>query len=118
MSNRTLPEAAAGSDAKVLPTREQRKSRRHTYICKQLVAPFDGERLPRQEEFSWALFRDVSSTGISFLAETRPTSKLLIVAVGPAPFNFLVVEVVRATRRNDLSNRPYLVGCSIVRELD
>ena len=63
------------------------------------------------------MFRDVSHTGVSFLSKTKPTSKLLVVAVGPAPFSFLVVEVVRTKRRNDLDGRPYHVGCGIVREL-
>ena len=96
---------------------EQRNGRRHVYRCLQLVAPFDGSRLPRQDEFGWARFKDVSKSGISFLAETRPATKQLVVAVGPAPFTFLVVEVVRASKRSDLKNRPYHVACRILREL-
>ena len=90
---------------------------RHPYTCRQLVAAFDGTRLPQQEEFSWAMFRDVSHTGLSFLSKSKPSSKLLVVAVGPAPFSFLVAEVVRTKRRNDLEGRPYHVGCSVLREL-
>ncbi|MBC7852605.1 MAG: hypothetical protein IAF94_04135 [Pirellulaceae bacterium] len=96
---------------------EQRNGRRHVYRCLQLVAPFDGSRLPRQDEFGWAKFKDVSKSGISFLSETRPATKQLVVAVGPAPFSFLVVEVVRASKRSDLENRPYHVACRILREL-
>ena len=98
--------------------KELRKSQRHTYHCRQLVAPYDGSRLPQQEEFDWAMFRDISPTGISFLTSNKPTTKQLIVAVGPAPFSFLIVEIVRSSRREDLENRPYLVGCRIVGELD
>ena len=104
------------------PRREQpsdkRKSRRQTYICRQLVAPFDGSRMPEQDEFEWAMFRDVSSAGVSFLMVAKPTTKQLVVAVGPAPFSFLVVEVVRTTKRDDLESHPYHVGCRILRELD
>ena len=89
---------------------EPRRAPRHPYS-------FDGTRLPEQDEFSWAMFRDVSETGISFLSKTRPASKLLVIAVGPAPFSFLVVEVVRTKRRNDLEGRPYHVACGILREL-
>lgn len=96
---------------------EHRRAPRHPYSCRQLVAAFDGTRLPEQSEFSWAMFRDISETGISFLSKTRPASKLLVVAVGPAPFSFLVVEVVRTKRRNDLEGRPYHVACGILREL-
>ena len=104
------------------PRREQpsdkRKSRRQTYICRQLVAPFDGIRLPQQDEFEWAMFRDVSSSGLSFLSECKPTTKQLVVAVGPAPFSFLVVEIIRTTKRDDLETHPFHVGCRILRELD
>src|SRR5688500_3475921 len=97
---------------------EQRNGRRHVYHCLQLVAPFDGNRLPRQEEFSWAMFKDVSKSGLSFLTEARPATKQLVVAVGPAPFTFLIVEVVRSSKRNDLENRPFHVACRILRELN
>ena len=99
------------------PLTDQRKSRRQTYVCRQLVAPFDGTRLPQQDEFEWAMFRDVSPSGISFLAESRPTTKQLVVAVGPAPFTFLVVEVVRISRRDGLE-LPFHIGCRILRELN
>ena len=102
---------------RVQPDPEKRRAPRHAYNCRQLVAAFDGTRLPQQEEFTWAMFRDVSNTGVSFLSKTKPASKLLVVAVGPAPFSFLVAEVVRTKRRNDLDGRPYHVGCSVVREL-
>ncbi len=100
------------------PLADKRNSRRQSYICRQLVASFDGTRLPQQDEFEWAMFRDVSSTGISFLSENRPATKQLIVAVGPAPFTFLVVETVRITKRDDLDNHPYHIGCRILRELN
>lgn len=114
MSNLTL---SPPRRERARPVAEQRRAPRHTYTCRQLVAPYDGMRLPQQEDFSWAMFRDVSHTGVSFLSKTKPASKLLVVAVGPAPFSFLIVEVVRTKRRNDLDGSPYHVGCSIVREL-
>src|SRR5687767_6625000 len=117
MSTQTLPTPAARREQGQQPT-DKRKSRRRTYICRQLVAPFDGTRLPQQDEFDWAMFRDVSSSGISFLSERKPTTKQLVVAVGPAPFTFLVVEIVRTTKRDDLASHPYHVGCRILRELD
>ncbi|MCE9525209.1 MAG: hypothetical protein K8R36_04055 [Planctomycetales bacterium] len=96
---------------------EQRRARRHTYNCRQLVAPFDGIRLPRQDEFDWAMFNDVSETGISFLAASEPATSQLVVAVGPAPFSFLIVDIVRVVPRDDLEGQPLQVGCTIVREL-
>ncbi len=97
--------------------KEQRQARRHSYTCRQLIAPFDGHRMPRQEEFDWAMFNDVSETGISFLANSEPTTKQLILAVGPAPFTFLLADVIRTALREDLEGQPYHVGCTIVREI-
>ena len=112
----TLAGQAARREQEQLLT-EQRKSCRQNYVCRQLVAAFDGSRMPRQDEFEWAMFKDVSSSGISFLAESKPATKQLVVAVGPAPFTFLIVEVVRTTKRDDQEN-PYHVGCRILRELN
>ena len=117
MSAETLTATEAKIDPKNRPSREQRKSPRHEYARRQLVASFDGTRMPEQDEFAWAMFRDVSATGVSFLTKKKPAGKLFVVAMGPAPFSFLVVEVVRCSRRDDLSGRPYHVGCSVVREL-
>jgi len=117
MSTQTLATQAARREQGQQPS-DKRKSRRQTYICRQLVAPFDGTRLPQQDEFEWAMFRDVSSSGLSFLSESRPTTKQLVVAVGPAPFSFLIVEIIRTTKRDDLETHPYHVGCRILRELD
>lgn len=116
MSTQTIAAPAAHREQGPLPA-DKRKSRRQAYICRQLVAPFDGSRMPQQEEFEWAMFRDVSTSGISFLTGCKPTTKQLIVAVGPAPFTFLVVEIARTTKRDDLESRPYHVGCRILREL-
>jgi hypothetical protein len=116
MSTQTLTQGETRSEAEQ-NFAEQRRARRHTYNCRQLVAPFDGVRLPRQDEFDWAMFNDVSETGVSFLAEREPSTKQLVVAVGPAPFSFLIVEVARTVIREDLEYHPYHVGCTIVRVL-
>jgi len=117
MSTQSLATQSARREQGQQPS-DKRKSRRQTYICRQLVAPFDGTRLPQQDEFAWAMFRDVSSSGLSFLSESRPTTKQLVVAVGPAPFSFLIVEIIRTTKRDDLETHPFHVGCRILRELD
>ena len=96
---------------------EQRRVPRHTYTCRQLVAPFDGTRLPRQDEFDWAMFNDVSEAGISFLTDRKPATRQLVVAMGSAPFSFLIVDVVRVSRRDDLEGDPLHVGCTILCEL-
>lgn len=117
MSIQTLASEAASPEQSQLAS-EQRKCPRHAYVCRQLVAPYDGVRLPQQDEFDWAMFKDVSSTGISFLAASKPATKQLVVAVGPAPFTFLIVEIVRTSKRDDLENHPYHIGCRILRELN
>jgi hypothetical protein len=96
---------------------EQRRARRHSYTCRQLVAPFDGVRPPLQDEFDWAMFNDVSETGVSFLSSSVPATKKLVVAIGPAPFSFLIVDVVRIVPREDQEEHSYHIGCTVVGEL-
>ena len=117
MSTQTLAAEAAPPEQELLLV-EQRRARRLPYDCRQLVAPFDGIRMPRQDEFQWAMFKDVSETGISFLADTRPTCRQLVVAVGAAPFTFLIVEIVRVAELDDLEAFSYHIGCRILSELN
>jgi hypothetical protein len=96
---------------------DRRDNDRHPYQVLQLVAPFDGQRLPDQHEFQHVLCHDLSPQGFSFIAPQRPQSQLLIVALGRAPFKFLVAEIVRATPRNLDSTNEFQIGCRFLRRL-
>jgi hypothetical protein len=97
--------------------RDRRNAPRRIFDCWQLVAEFDGETLPVQQDFQLQLCHDISAGGISFLAEVRPRSENLVIALGVIPFVFFHVRFVRAVRRNDLEGSPLQIGCQFVKRL-
>ncbi|MFN0016925.1 MAG: hypothetical protein ACKVP0_01630 [Pirellulaceae bacterium] len=103
-----------------LPTsrpNEFRRSSRRNFVCWQLVAEYDGKTLPVQQDFHLRLCQDISAGGISFLANERPRTEDLVIALGAIPFVFLHVRFVRAVRRKDLEGQPLLVGCKYIKRI-
>ena len=96
---------------------ERRQAPRRVFGCWQLVAEFDGETLPVQQDFQLRLCQDISAGGISFLSEERPRSEDLVIALGVIPFVFFHVRFVRAVRRKDLDGSPLQIGCQFVKRL-
>jgi hypothetical protein len=96
---------------------ERRKNSRRNFGCWQLVAEYDGHKFPIQEDFQLRLFRDISEGGISFLADERPGTEDLIIALGAMPFVFFHVKFARATRRKDLEGQPLQIGCRFIKRL-
>ena len=96
---------------------ERRESDRHPYRCVQLMAPFDGENLPNQEAFRQVLCHDLSPSGFSYFCDSRPTERLLIVALGKVPLRFYVAEVVHTQLAQTEHGGQYHVGCRFVRRL-
>lgn len=93
---------------------ERRTSIRRKYLCPQLVADYDGQKMPAQRDFFLVTCQNISAGGISFLSAVKPAGRQMIVALGDAPFLFCIVDVVFCKRRNDLPEQPYQVGCRIV----
>ena len=81
------------------------------------MAEYDGFRLPVQEDFQLRLCQDISAGGISFLADERPESEDLIIALGSIPFVFFHIRFARAFRRTDLQGLPLQIGCQFVKRL-
>lgn len=96
---------------------ERRTTVRRKFICWQLIAEYDGWALPTQQDFHLHLCQDISSGGISFLADERPRTDQLIIALGAIPFIFFHVRVVRSLRRKDLEGQPYQIGCRFIRRV-
>ncbi len=108
----------SGSDQNEEPDHhERRKSVRRAYHCLQLVAEFDGLKLPNQHDFQLCQFQDLSSGGVSFLLPDKPKSQKFIIALGSIPFNFFLVQMMRARCRDDLADLPFQVGCRFIRKL-
>ena len=86
---------------------ERREGPRHPYECKQLMAPYDGVRLPGQAEFGWVECRNISSRGLSFVLPEPPEFQHVIMALGSVPFIFLVAGIVYS----DVEGEHYICGC-------
>ncbi len=86
---------------------ERRAGPRHPYECRQLVAPYDGETLPRQSDFFWVDCKNISSRGFSFFLSERPEYREVVVALGGAPFIFLLARILYF----EVENQHYVCGC-------
>lgn len=96
---------------------ERRDGPRRDYACVQLVAPYDGFRLPSQEEFARVNCRNVSPRGLSFISDQPPRFEKVVVALGVAPFTFFVADVMWVQAENAGTAWHYLVGCRFVERL-
>jgi hypothetical protein len=97
---------------------ERRSAQRHAYNCIQLLAPYDGERLPTQADFQHVSCLDLSSTGFSFCTRSRPESKFVIIALGEVPFLFFVAEILHVNAVNKDGMLNHHVGCRLLRRIE
>jgi hypothetical protein len=90
---------------------DQRAANRRSFSCQQLLAPFDGVRLPNQSEFRQVACQDLSAGGFSFVQPQRAEFEELIVALGKVPFQFFTARVQNQTRIRLKGHTAYRVGC-------
>jgi hypothetical protein len=97
--------------------RNRRREERRPYNCVQLLAPFDGERLPMQAEFRPVRCRDLSQRGFSFYTTAPPAHPQVVIALGQVPFKFFAAAIrnVRPVERHGRTQ--YMVGCQFVKRL-
>ena len=81
-------QASEGSD-------ERRRGQRHSYRCRQLIAPIVGGRLPNQSQFRHVQCDDLSCGGLAYLSDEPAESDEFLVALGVVPFVFIKTQVVR-----------------------
>jgi hypothetical protein len=96
--------------------RERRGRPRSAYGVLQLVAAYDGKRLPTQADFDRVLCHDLSTGGFSFFADHPPRFEKVVVALGAIPFSFVVAKVVR-TQPGSPGRGKLLIGCEFVERL-
>ena len=96
---------------------ERREGTRKSYDCIQLLAPYDANRLPQQEDFRQVRCRDLSPNGFSFLSYRQPSTDHVVVALGAVPFKFFVAKIVHSGPSEKTLGQDYLVGCRFVRRL-
>jgi len=92
-------------------TVERRSNSRFSYVCRQLIADYDGERFPLRNEFYKVNFQNISAKGLAFLSPTRPKTDYVLVLLGSDPICF-VARVVRTFFRTDRT-KMFEVGCEL-----
>jgi hypothetical protein len=93
------------------PAAEGRASGRRQFDCQQLLAPYDGARLPSQSEFRAVACQDLSPGGFSFLLPERAEFEAVVVALGQVPFKFFTAQVQNQSRVRHRGRMAYRVGC-------
>lgn len=97
------------------PGAEKRREKRLPYPYVQLMAPYNGERLPDQQEFRHVQCNDISPSGFSFYDTPLPTYDKVVMLFGPLPFRIFTAQVrhVQKTAQPDI----FLIGCRILKRL-
>jgi hypothetical protein len=90
---------------------EGRTSGRRLFDCQQLLAPYDGVRLPSQSEFRAVACQDLSPGGFSFVLPERAEFEAVVVALGQVPFKFFTAKVQNQSRVRYKGRVAYRVGC-------
>jgi len=96
---------------------ERRGEQRRPFDCDQLIAMYDGTRLPSAAEFIRARCHDLSPRGFSFCADVPPTQKYVVAALGRVPFTFVTAEVLRVEPPEDGGPFGFRIGCRFVGRL-
>jgi hypothetical protein len=96
---------------------ERREGARRSYDCIQLLAPYDANLLPKQEDFRQVQCRDLSPRGFSFLSYRQPATDHVVVALGAVPFKFFVAKIIHSNPSENEHSEGYLVGCRFIRRL-
>ncbi len=97
---------------------ELRRNQRKKYTCIQLVAPYEGRRMPAQADFQPQLCHDLSPTGFSFWQEKPLAVSHLIVALGEVPFLFFVAEIVHQDYEPHGEPGGWRIGCRFIRRVE
>ena len=92
----------------------KRKHVRRNYVYRQLVADYDGCKVPKAKDFYWVTTVNVSTSGVGFVSFRKPRTKYVIVTFGAGRKGCLIGRVAWAFCRTDLPKRPFEVGCEFV----
>jgi hypothetical protein len=95
-----------------------RHNTRQHFYCIQLIAPYDGRRMPSQAEFQPFPCHDLSPTGFSYWQQAPVAASHLIVALGEVPFLFFVAEIVHQAYEPHGELGSWRIGCRFIRRVE
>jgi len=94
---------------------ERRNNGRQPFPKTQLLAPCDDQLGDVDvEKFQRCECYDLSVSGVSYFSNSNPNYNFITLAMGQAPFKFLVAKVCNTRQFDD---GRWLVGCKFVRRL-
>lgn len=106
-----LPNRASSGSEEQEPW-QARRSPRHEYRFPQLIAPYEGEKLPERGDFYEVDCRDLSSGGIALYLSRPPMFETLVVALGrPPQLRYVTAKVARVEPIKEEGQDLYVVGC-------
>jgi len=105
------------AEAEPTAAAERRQHERRAFRHVQLIAPYDGRRLPSQAEFEQLVCEDVSQSGLAFRSRRFPQTKQVIVALGQVPFKFFSAQIVHIAKEHREDGMNYLIGCRFTARL-
>jgi len=94
---------------------EKRSQLRSRFSCTQLIAECSDDRYrPSAKEFEKRECYDISPKGLAYFSPFEPSNSHVMVALGKAPFLFLLAKVCRSKQLDD---GRWLVGCRFLKKL-
>jgi len=96
---------------------DRRGQSRRPFRCVQLLAPYDGKEMPAADEFFHVQCHDISAGGFSYFLPEAPEYDFLVLALGRAPFTFVIARAVHFETVETERGRQYLVGCRFLRKI-
>jgi hypothetical protein len=107
----------SGAESEPMP--DKRGADRRPFDSEQLIAQYNGRRIPKAWSFRLYKCRDVSTRGLSFYSDQRMSSEFVIVRLGNATqAKFIVASVVRTTRTRRPEGDTYCIACKFIEVLD
>ena len=84
-----------------------------------MVAEYDGQRMPPLAAFTQVVGRDLSPTGMSFLAPEQLESKDIVILLGAPDKDpiFVTARIAHATEGFWDRKRQFLIGCDFTGRL-
>ena len=97
---------------------DRRLSQRSPFHVWQRLAPFQGEELPRAEQFVQVLCDNVSTGGMGFYWPQKPEFTQICVLLGLPPQVEVIVAQVLHARPDHGPRGEWLVGCRFLERIN
>ena len=114
-----FPGLAAVIEQAIALQQNRRRSTRHQYPDRLLIAFHSAPTVPRRRDFIEVEGCDLSVGGFSFLVSELPIAKLIVVALGRENSRIYVQAKILRFKRIERDGKPvFMVGCEFTESLE